>query len=46
MILLTQGFYSYLNLESTKTNYLTVIKPSGFYSYLNLESTKTRLSLS
>ena len=37
------GLYSYLNLESTKTN---VDKPKPLillYSYLNLESTKTVL---
>ena len=40
------GLYSYLNLESTKTN---VDKPKPLillYSYLNLESTKTETTLS
>ena len=35
------GFYSYLNLESTKTARRLVRTESTFYSYLNLESTKT-----
>ena len=33
--------YSYLNLESTKTNFYNYIKRKQLYSYLNLESTKT-----
>ena len=33
--------YSYLNLESTKTNAYTLSVESLLYSYLNLESTKT-----
>ena len=35
------GFYSYLNLESTKTPETDEARKDGFYSYLNLESTKT-----
>ena len=35
-------FYSYLNLESTKTLMVLDIFVLVFYSYLNLESTKTR----
>ena len=35
-------FYSYLNLESTKTQQAENEKRKGFYSYLNLESTKTK----
>ena len=35
------GFYSYLNLESTKTDATGEMNPEEFYSYLNLESTKT-----
>ena len=35
------GFYSYLNLESTKTVCLWFHFLAMFYSYLNLESTKT-----
>ena len=34
-------FYSYLNLESTKTQSAEEIEMRWFYSYLNLESTKT-----
>ena len=34
-------FYSYLNLESTKTKSILEIRNCMFYSYLNLESTKT-----
>ena len=34
-------FYSYLNLESTKTSIGSKNIQSLFYSYLNLESTKT-----
>ena len=34
-------FYSYLNLESTKTNQQRWTSKRQFYSYLNLESTKT-----
>ena len=37
-------FYSYLNLESTKTSFQILSQSSLFYSYLNLESTKTVLS--
>ena len=33
--------YSYLNLESTKTNGEELIITKVLYSYLNLESTKT-----
>ena len=33
--------YSYLNLESTKTVFPTLIVTYRLYSYLNLESTKT-----
>ena len=33
--------YSYLNLESTKTNCYKDEGTWGLYSYLNLESTKT-----
>ena len=35
-------FYSYLNLESTKTGVEEKRTSQKFYSYLNLESTKTR----
>ncbi|CAD0123681.1 protein of unknown function [Streptococcus thermophilus] len=35
--------YSYLNLESTKTDILIGLQLKGLYSYLNLESTKTGL---
>ena len=35
-------FYSYLNLESTKTIKGLEDLQSRFYSYLNLESTKTQ----
>ena len=35
------GLYSYLNLESTKTNKDEAINRVQLYSYLNLESTKT-----
>ena len=34
-------FYSYLNLESTKTSFIRARLSIAFYSYLNLESTKT-----
>ena len=34
-------FYSYLNLESTKTPSTKLFQTFEFYSYLNLESTKT-----
>ena len=34
-------FYSYLNLESTKTVQTLMTLKARFYSYLNLESTKT-----
>ena len=34
-------FYSYLNLESTKTSGYRTVQNLVFYSYLNLESTKT-----
>ena len=34
--------YSYLNLESTKTDMWNGMKKLALYSYLNLESTKTR----
>ena len=34
--------YSYLNLESTKTNTKYELVCAPLYSYLNLESTKTR----
>ena len=37
--------YSYLNLESTKTHYLTGWAVIELYSYLNLESTKTALDI-
>ena len=33
--------YGYLNLESTKTKNLTMIRLGKLYGYLNLESTKT-----
>ena len=33
--------YSYLNLESTKTEQVSEQKTDLLYSYLNLESTKT-----
>ena len=33
--------YSYLNLESTKTDNRVIRTTSMLYSYLNLESTKT-----
>ena len=33
--------YSYLNLESTKTDDMLGYVAQGLYSYLNLESTKT-----
>ncbi len=33
--------YSYLNLESTKTNDIKLYHKLLLYSYLNLESTKT-----
>ena len=33
--------YSYLNLESTKTDPDVTAWTAGLYSYLNLESTKT-----
>ena len=35
-------FYSYLNLESTKTRDKSPLLIKMFYSYLNLESTKTK----
>ena len=38
---LTHQLYSYLNLESTKTNGIMNATDSKLYSYLNLESTKT-----
>ena len=38
-------FYSYLNLESTKTRTILRIRRLVFYSYLNLESTKTDASI-
>ena len=34
-------FYSYLNLENTKTELRFLITIQWFYSYLNLENTKT-----
>ena len=34
-------FYSYLNLENTKTMVVRRRWTNGFYSYLNLENTKT-----
>ena len=36
------ALYSYLNLESTKTNVGTYTPITALYSYLNLESTKTK----
>ena len=33
--------YSYLNLESTKTDVIKLVFCFMLYSYLNLESTKT-----
>ena len=36
-----EGLYSYLNLESTKTDGLNNVVDKVLYSYLNLESTKT-----
>ena len=36
-----ERLYSYLNLESTKTNKDEAINRVQLYSYLNLESTKT-----
>ena len=38
-------FYSYLNLESTKTIGSADVRTPKFYSYLNLESTKTLIVL-
>ena len=38
-------FYSYLNLESTKTAFIIFLSLFEFYSYLNLESTKTNKSV-
>ena len=38
--------YSYLNLESTKTDKTWVLDNCSLYSYLNLESTKTIASSS
>ena len=38
-------FYSYLNLENTKTHDVERLNVAPFYSYLNLENTKTRLRL-
>ena len=35
--------YSYLNLESTKTDIFCFVAKNMLYSYLNLESTKTCL---
>ena len=35
--------YSYLNLESTKTQMVKILIITGLYSYLNLESTKTNV---
>ena len=35
--------YSYLNLESTKTDLKTDQEDNELYSYLNLESTKTQI---
>ena len=34
-------FYGYLNLESTKTQFVKLRTNDEFYGYLNLESTKT-----
>ena len=34
-------FYSYLNLENTKTGFELILHDFKFYSYLNLENTKT-----
>ena len=34
-------FYSYLNLENTKTKEIKTYDYQLFYSYLNLENTKT-----
>ena len=39
---MTELFYGYLNLESTKTHEESQIAYNRFYGYLNLESTKTR----
>ena len=41
-ILATMWLYSYLNLESTKTDPVLFEIVIRLYSYLNLESTKTR----
>ena len=38
-------FYSYLNLENTKTLVAIILSAIRFYSYLNLENTKTHLPL-
>ena len=38
---MTVKFYSYLNLENTKTREIAAHRMSWFYSYLNLENTKT-----
>ena len=40
-MLLAMLLYSYLNLESTKTDTLAQNLSLKLYSYLNLESTKT-----
>ena len=39
--MLPESLYSYLNLESTKTDSMTINEGDQLYSYLNLESTKT-----
>ena len=39
--MLPESLYSYLNLESTKTDAVTRENIEELYSYLNLESTKT-----
>ena len=41
--MLPESLYSYLNLESTKTDYDHTFLLCRLYSYLNLESTKTAL---
>ena len=40
-IKMVSWLYSYLNLESTKTEALKATSWPSLYSYLNLESTKT-----
>ena len=38
---MARELYSYLNLESTKTEPESEVEEDELYSYLNLESTKT-----